>query len=1081
MTLILVLLGMFIFLPNYALADFHCTGSGKSEVCNTAVKGDVKDPRETAISGATVSIACGENPTKTTDSNGLYSHNFGGQDAYNNCQITASKQNYASKTQTVTLPSGQATTVSFTGSNALIYDVTPPTSTLTVTKPFDNVNKNYKIRYEATATDANGISKIKIFKGTSSNPITQTSDTHFNAGGKTNVQVENTGDNANLILDGSSTTGNFISSDIDTEQASSFATLSFASTIPSGTSLKFHLRSASTQAGLSSATWYGPSSASDYYTISGKPVNPVHDGHQFVQYKAFFETDDISKTPKLHDITIKRVSWSAATKTCTSVSPCVHEEAYSCSEFFGKSVATDTAGNTKESTRQSFTTVAECNNLLSGRCGSTGINGYCNSNCELETPEEVKQACYCSSIDGTQGSPVPQPQPGLAGWGYRKQITISNPGSALTDYQILVTLDTATLISGGKMRPDGGDIRFTDSDETTQIHYWIESGVNTDSTKIWVKVPSIPAGTNAIYVHYGNPSATPQNNGNNVFMFFDDFVGPSLDATKWNTVGTPTISFPSASVIRIETDATDSQMEYIKTSSFTTNNGVAVRARQADKNSATYPGEFGFGVRSGTTTNKVLKMACGNNKYGLLVGSGTEFSNCNNFQMDNDFHVWDITWLSNEAKIIKDGGQIGVSITTYIPSASLPIAVGAPDYALPAQSGRTTYTDMDWIAVRKLVSTEPTTDIGAEQTTVRIIDPWNPDGWQGDVTQKCVGNADDTLAGPAHLVKQTSRWNSCTAGFKKVQCPGEASGTNCFECDDVIGSVTKGNKCIWKSVGITTYAVGHVGDVNGDGALETCVAGSSAWFDNPYVKEFEFYDNDVFNAKWEAMYLLSDERSMNVKCGLNCDPETESCGTDVAPVAGKTCLPYDHGSKKGNCVVANPAYAMVGNSIDCLFYDPMHTQVNTTMVHTFKAFDFSIRSSERSIASVGEKVDLKVDVANKGLVKDSYRISVSADSINSVDISPVQIVQPSSMSTEIVESDKVTSVSVSVRPLVAEDNRIIVIVTSVGCSGCAPQTLYIPLKVKLYSLPEFGLSGFVQVMVTAGVVYLVVNITKSKS
>jgi hypothetical protein len=59
------------------------------------------------------------------------------------------------------------------------------------------------------------------------------------------------------------------------------------------------------------------------------------------------------------------------------------------------------------------------------------------------------------------------------------------------------------------MRSDCGDIRFTDSDGQTQLNYWIESGCNTSSTKIWVKVPSIPANsTKTIYVYYGNSSAT---------------------------------------------------------------------------------------------------------------------------------------------------------------------------------------------------------------------------------------------------------------------------------------------------------------------------------------------------------------------------------------------------------------------------------------------------------------------------------------------------------------------------------------------------------------------------------------------
>ncbi|MBU5537692.1 MAG: DUF2341 domain-containing protein, partial [Candidatus Aenigmarchaeota archaeon] len=65
-----------------------------------------------------------------------------------------------------------------------------------------------------------------------------------------------------------------------------------------------------------------------------------------------------------------------------------------------------------------------------------------------------------------------------------RQVTISNSGTGLTDYQIMLTLDTAQLISTGKMRSDCGDIRFTDSDGSTQLSYWLESGCNTASTKI---------------------------------------------------------------------------------------------------------------------------------------------------------------------------------------------------------------------------------------------------------------------------------------------------------------------------------------------------------------------------------------------------------------------------------------------------------------------------------------------------------------------------------------------------------------------------------------------------------------------
>ncbi|MCX8179674.1 MAG: DUF2341 domain-containing protein, partial [Candidatus Aenigmarchaeota archaeon] len=130
--------------------------------------------------------------------------------------------------------------------------------------------------------------------------------------------------------------------------------------------------------------------------------------------------------------------------------------------------------------------------------------------------------------------PSVKPLPSLVFWSYRREITINNPhSSTLTDFQINITLNTTQLISQGKMRSDCGDIRFTDSDGSTQLSYWIESGCNSDNTKIWVKVPSIPAGSKKIYVYYGNPSANSTSNGDTTFVLFDDFNDGVLDTNKW--------------------------------------------------------------------------------------------------------------------------------------------------------------------------------------------------------------------------------------------------------------------------------------------------------------------------------------------------------------------------------------------------------------------------------------------------------------------------------------------------------------------------------------------------------------------
>jgi len=65
----------------------------------------------------------------------------------------------------------------------------------------------------------------------------------------------------------------------------------------------FQIRTAATEAGLSSATWYGPTGTSDNYTTSGTDINSVHDGDRWIQYKAYF-ADTGTSTPTLSDVSI---------------------------------------------------------------------------------------------------------------------------------------------------------------------------------------------------------------------------------------------------------------------------------------------------------------------------------------------------------------------------------------------------------------------------------------------------------------------------------------------------------------------------------------------------------------------------------------------------------------------------------------------------------------------------------------------------------------------------------------------------------------------------------------------------------
>jgi protocatechuate 3,4-dioxygenase beta subunit len=87
---------------------------------------------------------------------------------------------------------------------------------------------------------------------------------------------------------------------------------------------------------------------------------------------------------------------------------------------------------------------------------------------------------------------------------YKRTVTLNNTGAALTDYQVNFSLDTASLVTANKLRSDCGDIRVFDTDGTTSLNYWVESGCNTASSSIWVRVPSLPTGSKDIFIEYGD-------------------------------------------------------------------------------------------------------------------------------------------------------------------------------------------------------------------------------------------------------------------------------------------------------------------------------------------------------------------------------------------------------------------------------------------------------------------------------------------------------------------------------------------------------------------------------------------------
>lgn len=201
-------------------------------------------------------------------------------------------------------------------------------------------------------------------------------------------------------------------------------------------------------------------------------------------------------------------------------------------------------------------------------------------------------------------------------WPFRVPFTVTNSGLTLTNYQVKLTLDTKTLIRNHKLNSDCSDLRVGGADGTA-YSYWVEgsmtaNGCNTASTYIWTKIPSLTGSgaVTSVYVYYGNPSASDASSGANTFISFDSF--DTLDASKWDTTGSPGVSGGSLSLSNGQGIVTKSTV-----SASDGSGKIIFSAKQAA--TTLTGGKVGF-----SDTNTLATGFHNNNAAALVIGSTQE-------------------------------------------------------------------------------------------------------------------------------------------------------------------------------------------------------------------------------------------------------------------------------------------------------------------------------------------------------------------------------------------------------------------------------------------------------------------------
>jgi len=331
--------------------------------------------------------------------------------------------------------------------------------------------------------------------------------------------------------------------------------------------------------------------------------------------------------------------------------------------------------------------------------------------------EGVGTLSFDTTVTLSVGQQTAYASPGwLSGWTYRRAISLS-PATSVADYQVLVTLTTGIMGNPyANIKPDGSDIRFTGSDETTLQDYWIESWNNTGTSTIWVEVKT--SGTSTIYMYYGNSSASSASNGTATFLFFDDF---SSGLSKWNvhidTDVAITASYGNpAPCLEIGGGFTSSPYGFAAIGSDATYSGFQNGIIEADIYPATvalpeiifrgnYSANTGYkgrwDCRSETESPWMKPPYSGWGAFGTAV---TRFGIANQWQ---------------KAKLVINGSTFQI-----YSNANLKSTVTDTQYSGPGEIGLANhygvYARFDNVRVRKYASPEPSATVGSEEPDISI-------------------------------------------------------------------------------------------------------------------------------------------------------------------------------------------------------------------------------------------------------------------------------------------------------------------------------------------------------------------------
>lgn len=104
-------------------------------------------------------------------------------------------------------------------------------------------------------------------------------------------------------------------------------------------------------------------------------------------------------------------------------------------------------------------------------------------------------------------------------WGARRCFDIINGDNFLPEHQVRVVFDSTADVAGGFLQPDGADLRAIAADDVTQLPIFVESGVGTLDTTVWVQMDLAGFSTTQFCLYFDNASAPSVSDEGEVFSY----------------------------------------------------------------------------------------------------------------------------------------------------------------------------------------------------------------------------------------------------------------------------------------------------------------------------------------------------------------------------------------------------------------------------------------------------------------------------------------------------------------------------------------------------------------------------------